>query len=349
MSEDLIFDTHRSITIQKVEIAKRLRTRSGKRSVKLPEYIEFSITGEVLKVFINDSTKNMQDNAVAFEGWILALKSWLPEIISKVVLDFEMKEDFLFQTCETEACHYNRFLYRLYNMLRLYPEWFFVNESKKKHIDLFVDWLKSNTFVFTNPSKERNSTYNKNGIIKKENQIESWFVFEEGNDLLTREWNIDSDKLFKQLPTGLFIEKVNNKNAVFPHRKSAIDLWGVDKECESLHIIELKSGANKGLGVIGELFFYTFLLYDTFFANKKLFEFKANKSNESIVLEKGKNSFKHLVSHILAEENHVLFADVVTKTITDGLKSLNIEFTKHIYSYPKMEIIDEYNNLSRHP
>ena len=108
---------------------------------------------------------------------------------------------------------------------------------------------------------------------KMERQIESWFVFHEGKELLSKHWNIDENKLFNQLPIGVFIDKITRDNAIFSRGASAIDMWGIDKDGQTLHLIELKCGKNKGLGVIGEMLVYTLLIYDTCIAKESLFSF----------------------------------------------------------------------------
>ncbi|MGI6726167.1 MAG: hypothetical protein ACOX62_08260 [Christensenellales bacterium] len=51
--------------------------------------------------------------------------------------------------------------------------------------------------------------------------------------------------------------KLKKKMPSFPCRASAIDIWGVDKDGQGLHLIELKCGNNRGLGVIGETLYYS--------------------------------------------------------------------------------------------
>ena len=133
-------------------------------------------------------------------------------------------------------------------MSRIFPTWFFINESKRDTIFDFVQWIKSNTFVLNHSLREREDVIE---TTKMERQIESWFVFHEGKELLSKRWNIDENKLFNQPPTGVFIEKIIRDNAVFSRGASAIDMWGIDKDGQTLHLIELKCGDNKGLGVRG--------------------------------------------------------------------------------------------------
>lgn len=133
------------------------------------------------------------------------MKHWLSGEIGYVELDFEARGDLLYKYGFPEAGHYNRFLYRLYNMSRIFPTWFFIAESKRDIIINFVRWIKSNKLVLNHSLQEREDVID---TTKMERQIESWFVFHEGKELLAEHWNIDKNKIFNQLPTGVFFEKI---------------------------------------------------------------------------------------------------------------------------------------------
>lgn len=288
----------------------------------------------------------MQNDSAAFEGWILILKYWLPDEIEYVELDFEVRDDLMCKYGCSEACHYNRFLYRLFSMSRIFPTWFFINESKKDTVFKFMNRIKSNTFVLNRAQDERKSVI---GSINMERQIESWFVFHEGKELLSERWNIDETKLFNQLPTGVFINEISECNALFSKGASAIDIWGIDKDGQTLHVIELKCGINKGLGVIGETLFYTSLMYDTCIAKESLFSFgrygTAPDTSDAIAIRNGGKKFNRLMAHILAEDYHPLFTKGVEDIIRDGLANLNIGFDKATYSYDKKDFVDANNHL----
>ena len=339
-------DNQHSIIIEKDEIIRRLKEYSRVPGADLPKDIDFSIKNRVLKVFIKNAAQDMQNDSAAFEGWLLILKYWLSNEIEYVELDFEAREDLMYKYGYPEACHYNRFLYRLYSTSRIFPTWFFINESKRDTIFDFVQRIKSNTFVLNHSLREREDVIE---TTKMERQIESWFVFHEGKELLSKHWNIDKNKLFNQLPTGVFIEKITRDNAVFSRGASAIDMWGIDKDGQTLHLIELKCGDNKGLGVIGETLFYTSLIYDTCIAKEPLFSFgkygTAPDTSDAIAIRNDGKKFNRLIAHILAEKYHPLFTDVVEGFIRDGLANLNIGFDRATYSYSKKEFVDANNDL----
>ena len=64
----------------------------------------------------------------------------------------------------------------------------------------------------------------------------------------------------RQLPVGLFKDKVSIKTAIFPRGKSAIDIWGIQGEV--LYVFELKAEVNKKVGCISELFCYAMIMHD---------------------------------------------------------------------------------------
>jgi hypothetical protein len=339
-------DEQDSNFIHKTEIIKKLKKYSNVSGVSLPRDIDFSVKNRVLRVIIKNPAQDLQTDSAAFEGWILVLKCWLSDKIDYVELDFEARNDLLYGYGSSEACHYNRFLYRLYNMTRIFPTWFYINENKKNIIFDFVHWLKSNTLVLNHSLREREDIIE---TTKMERQIESWFVFNEGRDLLSNRWNIDKDKLFNQLPMGVFINSIAKENAVFSRGSSAIDIWGIDMDRQTLHMIELKCGDNKGIGVIGETLFYTAILYDICIANDTLFSFgkygTAPDTSDAVAIKNSGKKFSKLMAHILAEKYHPLFSDSVAELISDGLKNLNIGFDRALYDYEKKGFVDADNYL----
>lgn len=336
----------KSFVIEKDEIIRRLKEYSRVSRASLPRDLNCSIKNKVLRIFIQNPAQDMQNDSVAFEGWLLILKYWLSEEIEYVVLDFEAREDLLQKYGTPEACHYNRFLYRLYNMTRVFPTWFFVDESKSDVIFDFMHWVRSSKMMLNNSLQERPDQI---GTQKLERQAEAWFVKHEGKTLLSKRWNIDESKLFNQLPTGVFIEKIAASNAVFSRGASAIDMWGVDKDGQTLHLIELKRGDNKGLGVIGETLFYTALMFDTCVSKEPLFSFgkygTAPDTSDMAAIKNNGNKFGSLATHILAEKYHPLFTDAAADLIRDGLKNIGIEFERATYDFEKKDFVDADNNL----
>lgn len=331
----LSLDDYKSEIIGKDEIIKRLKKASGISGASLPRDIDVSIKNGVLRFYVHNADQNMQVDSAAFEGWILILKTWLSDI-KYVELDFAVPEMHVERYGNPPAGHYNRFLYRLHNMLRLFPDWFFVHESKQSIVEGFVHWLESNTCLLNHSLQERKSVIE---TEKLERQIESWFAYEEGKDFLCNRWGIDGDRLFNQLPIGVFHEKIAAPNAIFTRGASAIDLWGVSQDGQDLHLIELKCGDNKGIGVISEVLFYIAVLYDTCISEKPLFSFgrygKSEDTKDMLALQNGGKRFGRLIAHVLAETYHPLFSPRVEASIAEGLSSLNIGFDRALYDYSK--------------
>ena len=142
----------------------------------------------------------------------------------------------------------------------------------------------------------------------------------------------------------MFFEKIASKNAIFTRGASAIDLWGIGNDGQTLHLIELKSGGNKGMGVISETLFYAAVIYDTCISEKGLFSFgqygKAPDTKDMVAIKNGGKKFKRLCTHILAEKYHPLFNVGVEALICAGLSNMDIEFDKAEYDYSKKVLID---------
>lgn len=328
------------------EIKNRLKEYTKVSGIKLPSDINFSIKNGVLRVFINTPAQNMQANGAAFEGWILALKSWLSSEIQFVELDFAQPKDLIGQYGNPQVCHYNRFLYRINNLLRLFPEWFFLHESKKKIVSEFMLWINKGDCLLNHSLKERESVIDTD---KMERQIESWFAFEDGKKPICDFLDLDENKFFNQLPIGVFYEEIASNKAVFTRGAGAVDLWGVGKDGQTLNLIELKCGNNINMGVISEVLFYTSVIYDTCVAKDNLFSFgkygNSSDTKDMLTIKNNGSKFKRLHSHILAERYHPLFNDAVLTLIQDGLLNLDIGFDRATYDYEKKVIIDEPNDL----
>ena len=333
-------------TLNADQIAKRLKEYTNVPGVRLPRDIDFVIINDVLKVFIYKPTQNMQTDSASFEGWILALKSWLSNEIRFVDLDFSVPDSLSGRYGNPKVGHYNRFLYRINNLLRLFPDWFSLDKSKVIIVSDFMHWLESNTTLLNHSLKERESVIQTNNM---ERQVESWLVFEEGKDLLCNFWAIDKNKLFNQLPIGVFYKEIAAKNAIFTRGASAVDLWGIGNDEKTLHLFELKCGVNKGMGVISETLFYTAIIYDTCISKEDLFQFGRYRgtpdTRDSLAIENKGEKFERLFVHILSEKYHPLFNEQVVLLIKEGLSNLNINFDRATYDYNIKVIFDEANDL----
>jgi len=319
--------------IDKSGILKRMKVASGVSSARLPKNMGLSIENGVLRCRVNTLNSNMQKDEAAFESWVIVLKAYLPEI-NHVEVDFTIPHTPGSNHVGLDFGHYNRFLYRLYNMTRLFPDWFFIASSKKKTVADFICWLDSNRCLINHSPKDKKSVYNKN---HKERRVESWFVFEDKDKLLCNLLDIDEEKFFNQVAVGVYYESIEKSNTIFPG--GAVDMLGISRDGDGLHLIELKCGANQKIGVISETLFYTAVIYDTYVSKNPLFSFgnkKTKETKEMHALYNGGERFSHLTAHILAESYHPLFQQKVEELIADGFSSLGIVFSRQLYEYMKI-------------
>lgn len=321
--------------IEDNDLVNLLRDRTKGSHVGLPSDIEFSISNDILKIHINDPTRNMQTNGAAFEGWAAALKVWLSDVIKFVELDFSVPPDLpVIRLGAPKACHYNRFLYRVNNFSRLFPEWFSLSKNRFGEVSEFMRWLKNEPCLLNHSLRERKSVIDTN---KRERKIESWLAFEEGKRLICDLWELDQEKIFIQLPIGVFHKEISSKNAIFTRGAGAIDLWGIGTDRGTLHIFELKCGNNISMGVISEVLFYTAILYDTCVAKEHLFKFGRYRNSpdtkDTVAIQNGGKYFSCLHSHILAERYHPLFSNEVMYLLKEGLSKLGIKFDRVKYDY----------------
>ena len=317
-------------------LRQRLRSVGIPHSrVGLPRHIDFASQNGVLKAHVLNPVANMQANSVAFEGWIVALKAWLPTLSEKVEMGCTLPSHYSVGAMGSpDTCHLNRFLYRAANCMRLYPEWFSLDDSFRDRVEEFMDWLEAQRCYLNHPLRPRSSVP---GAKRRERRIESWFTFEEGRKALSDRWGLDPEKMANQVPVGVFLETIKKETAIFTRGAAAIDLLGRSSDGKTLHIIELKSGKNVNIGVVSEILFYTFVIYDAFLARNKLFRLgtyvKSNKTQAMTGIQRQEPGFEHLHSHILAERVHPLFSSGVEELLKGSLSRIGIQFDITRYNY----------------
>lgn len=98
------------------EIAFQLHQITQNGNIHLPESIDFELSDGILKVGISDKgvCANMQSNESAFEGWVLCIKAWLPDLIDKVSIFWDPT------TPKSNTLHYERFKYRVWKFINAY-------------------------------------------------------------------------------------------------------------------------------------------------------------------------------------------------------------------------------------
>lgn len=325
------YEKEHIINILKELVPKASSNR--KRAIKLPEYISFNISENILTIHINEfcidknsniiyknyTCENMQTDNAAFEGWAICLKAWL-ESINKVELNWDIPSP------SNKNLHYNRFLYRVIRFQEAFSEWFSVSRDKKAELDTFLD-------KFINI---QNNSYSKPPELKKkrkggigETEIEHKLA-NEFKTLMMDYYSII--KIDRQFPIGL----KSNKTPFFTGRMSAIDLWGND--LQSLTVIELKyitkTSNNIKVGIISELFLYSCVMRDIIRGLIKAPEF-CPKNNETELYNIA-NNLKLVKAEMLSNEYHPLIEnEIVFKILNKNNFENNIPivFNKSYYKY----------------
>ncbi len=295
------------------EIEELLRDlfRSPPRKIKLPSSIIFTRDGKTVRMRLESSSvkANMQDNQASFEGWALALKRWLSKEFDRVELSWVFTED-------ASDPHYQRFLYRVNQFKSLFAEWFSVAPLNLPEISKLkteeIGHKPKPKFLLNVASMPRSSKLDEqcNSLeesMGSEHKLECFIV--EHQEELCRLLKID--KIDRQLPVGVFMDCVSSKaeHVVFPRNHSAIDLWGVSKNEKKLFLFELKKEGNERLGILSEMFFYSYVMADV---QAKRFKFK--KPNAEI------KQTESIDTYILAPDWHPLIDEKMMQIINKAFE-----------------------------
>ncbi|MCC7300156.1 MAG: hypothetical protein IT583_03655 [Verrucomicrobia bacterium] len=239
--------------MSKDEILKELRERTKINNLALPKHLQLEEQDGLVTLFLATKegsaprgvTANMQQDASAFEGWAVGLKAAVPE------WSFCLK-----WAAPKNAAdgHYQRFLYRAKKFSTYYSDWFSIAPGCSTQALLIKDHEK---YLLNAPSEMGNGRTN-DSTCNAENFIENKIIKDEDSPL---KHAFKIDKLYRQLPVGVFCGKVEKKNAIFTRGKSAVDIWGITSE-DALVVFELKAPRNEKVGAISELFFYAMVLAD---------------------------------------------------------------------------------------
>lgn len=215
-----------------------------------------------LKVPNESLGKNMQSDANAFEGWILALRSLVwPD--AKFTVDFE--------PLESNNPHYQRFLFRLAVFDELFGQgsdhpWFVLPDKirdklvgqSRYHQNLSSGELVCNTGRNGRGREEQSLTNSPEKLSEDALELR---LSRKGSYSECLKKAFDTEDVYRQFPVGIFKEKVSSKNAIFPAKKACVDLVADGKD-GSFWLFELKKSRNRPLGILSELLFYTALVRD---------------------------------------------------------------------------------------
>jgi len=248
--EQVISSKTNYMTTHSDEVLKRIKSTYNnevgeRRNLKVPGDMEFAIVGDnvVLSITADAVCQNMQSDKASFEGWALVLKRW--GNFTKVILLWDKPS---YQPGSPEEGHYQRFLFRVNSFSEHFKSWFAIDSSCMPLMSM-MKAKGQGPFFLNKPSTNRNDKIPQT----KEGLLENKFVKGEFRQPL-----MDFSKakiLDRQLPVGVFIDRVSAKTAIFSRGKSAIDIWGISKDNELL-IFELKAEQNDKVGIISEIYFY---------------------------------------------------------------------------------------------
>lgn len=223
-----------------------------KGATKIPSNLKIEEDGEVIRITLNAKRvrgKNMQEPGNDFEGWSIAAYACSQKnVVLCVDGGISTSGEYLGKG------HLCRFLYRVMKFSEQY-KWFRLSENLKNEVEKFKSYLQSH--IFTNNIGSRKAG-NKNKF-DDENAVEAKLAEEGLLRSVVKSIDIGCKKVYRQLPVGLFEDKVGRYNAVFTGGKSAVDLWS--RNGNAINVVELKTN-NPMMGIVTEIFFYSNYVYD---------------------------------------------------------------------------------------
>ena len=295
------------------KIKKEFLLSNKRRNIKIPSGIQLSIAGDTVKMKLSSNavSSNMQKDEGAFEGWALVLKRWGK--YQNVIISWD-KPDLI------DNGHYQRFLFRLNNFSQDFMSWFSID----KYCQILLDDLKIKKEIkyILNIPRKRGDKVSPN----PEAILEDRFVNRDLREPLINISNAVS--VYRQLPVGVFENKVSKSASIFTGGKSAIDIWGFNKSNELL-VFELKADSNEKVGIISELYFYVCVLQ---MVRKQIFKHENCLNENKHIL--GIPETKKIRAYFLSPTLHPL----VDKEI---LKLLN-EVSPDEVSYHYIQFSKEY-------
>jgi hypothetical protein len=311
----------------KTEIQKKIKKEflksNPKRNINLPSGITFQVEVDTVKMKLSNKaiTTNMQKDDGAFEGWALILKRW--GNYENITISWDKPEII------TNG-HYQRFLFRIVQFSKDFKAWFSIEVDCQKLLeDLKIK--QSEKYLLNLPSK-RGEKVSPN----PEAELEDRFV---NKDLRQSLMNItNATSFYRQLPVGVFENKVLKSTSIFTGGKSAIDIWGFSKENELL-VFELKAEKNEKVGIISELYFYVNVLQ---MIRKQMFKHENCNDEQKHILDIA--ATKNIYAYFLTPTLHPLIdkgiLNLLNESKPDAIAYHYIHFDK-VWNLT----IDTFNDL----
>lgn len=301
---------------------------------KVPAGIQFvwdkeQITLKLSKNAIGIAEKknsNMQADEAAFEGWAVAV--YVHGLAPGGTIMLDVQDDVAMPAPKSgTALHYNRFLYRALRFCQQYS-WCRMSERLQTEATVFEKlFLSEQSCVNNCPTGDAGEN------DKLENQVENSFIQRPSQlwDIYVQAGHERPVSLYSQLPVGIFAGEKASKNAIFPHRKAAIDLWCT--EDDGITLFELKA-RNKMMGAVTELFFYANYLYDLYCRENNWIISDGADYRGYAALKNG--TFHKVNAVLLADEIHPMIDGSLFDTLNGGTLSEILHYKKCVYELEKV-------------
>jgi hypothetical protein len=238
---------------------RELRKKQKLKQCQFPEKTEIKIDGSREQATITMTRKgllrNMQMDAAAFEAWALTLLGPLEVKCIRIGLDSG--------AARADRRHYQRYLYRLERFCELFTEGRVIASPE---IEKATALNPNVTCVLNRPNRRPKTPDNEaelrfRAVLDSNPRKISESVIEKALEVSYAFKNhFGLDKVMRHWPVGLFEGSVRTENHIFPGGSSAIDLIGIRDD--TLMVFELKTGENRKVGGVSELFFYANVMRD---------------------------------------------------------------------------------------
>ena len=223
---------------------------------------------------------NMQEASAAFDAWALIMHTFFD-----INVQLALKDGVKLPSWPGDVeillgqGHYNRFLYRLMKFEQFYgidkgAGWFKIADPQlQAAVARFARCLEQGSFC-NNVGKD-DAEKEPSG---SEAAVEAFFATSGQKYLKQHTKRTDVKGIYRQLPVGLFWNKKGRDSYVFTGGHSAIDLWGLNQNGDTLVIYELKATSrrtnksNKSVGIISELMFYCNYAHDMYLSHNNGYE-----------------------------------------------------------------------------
>lgn len=311
------------------KLLTELKKRCDNSHILITSHIDFNYDDKLKTIHMvmkKGIKQNMQKDAAAFEGWALALKANLEDLVSHITLDWDTENEPINKNSK-EWRHFNRFLYRVDAFSKQYSKWFTVLNKQNSWEDRIKQEGWGDLVLNSIGNRSIINKIDKNEA-KSEHDLETYFASKWSEKLrkaVKEHFNIEIGDIKNQYPVGIFNNQVKAENYIFTGGKSAIDLYSI-VDNNSFNIFELKTENNVKVGILSELFFYSSLIKDVIDGKFRSESSEFNKVNKV-------NAF------FLVQKIHSLISDKVIEML--NLPNSNISYRKLIYRINDVELTAE--------